>query len=100
MKIPVKSFFMIGLLVRVGLLVFGHIQDQVKSWSLSYTDVDYLVFSDAAKYVLEGKSPYDRTTYRYTPLMAYLVLGNHLISFMWGKVIFVALDLVCAILIK
>ncbi|GAB2293312.1 hypothetical protein Dimus_027514 [Dionaea muscipula] len=48
-----------------------------------YTDVDYLVFSDAAMLMSSGKSPYQRTTYRYSPMLARL---HH----SWGKFLFSA----------
>ena len=52
------SFF-----IRVCLVLYGEIHD---SHSLmQYTDVDYKVFSDAARHVRAGASPYQRLTYRY-----------------------------------
>lgn len=36
---------------------------------VKYTDVDFWVFTEGAKHVAAGGSPYARTTYRYSPLM-------------------------------
>ncbi|XP_014499476.2 GPI mannosyltransferase 1-like, partial [Vigna radiata var. radiata] len=58
-----------------------------------YTDVDYLVFSDAAALMAAGDSPYKRTTYRYSPLLAFLLIPNSFIHRSWGKFLFSASDI-------
>jgi phosphatidylinositol glycan class M len=61
------SLFGAALGLRLVLLLYGHVQDQLMA--VKYTDVDYDVYTDAAREMAEGHSPFERTTYRYTPVL-------------------------------
>ncbi|KAL8703837.1 MAG: hypothetical protein Q9201_002987 [Fulgogasparrea decipioides] len=81
--------------LRVVLLIYGLLQDAYSP--IKYTDIDYFVFTDAARYVSQGQSPYERETYRYTPLLAWVLLPTSWQGAFWfsfGKVLFAFSDVV------
>eukprot|EP00834_Sanchytrium_tribonematis_P002600 NODE_84_length_22354_cov_0.646506.p7 type:complete len:378 gc:universal NODE_84_length_22354_cov_0.646506:7243-8376(+) len=85
-----------GFILRLLLFVISLILDQ---YQVKFTDVDYFVFSDAAKYVYEGASPYNRATYRYTPILSYILVGNIWNPY-FGKLFFIFCDLIVALFIE
>ncbi len=80
-----------GLASRLALLIWAGWQDT--HMAVKYTDIDYFVITDAAQAVLAGGSPYDRATFRYSPLLAWMALPNHLLHPSAAKVCFCAADL-------
>ena len=104
---PVPLFTSAALL-RVGMLLYGLWQDA--NSPVKYTDIDYLVFTDAARFTFASSatssstsaSPYERETYRYTPLLAWLLYPTTFpgaFCFSLGKVLFAAADLLAGYLI-
>ncbi|EXJ96025.1 phosphatidylinositol glycan, class M [Capronia coronata CBS 617.96] len=93
------AVFFSALLLRAVLLVYGIYQDSVSA--IKYTDIDYYVFTDAARAVARHSSPYDRATYRYTPLLAWILLPTSWggLWFHFGKVLFALSDLIAGWLI-
>ena len=80
-------------LLRISLLAFGQIQDAYSP--IKYTDIDYFVFTDAARYAAAGRSPYFRDTYRYTPLLAWMLYPTAWggLWFLFGKILFALGDI-------
>ncbi|KAJ1459867.1 PIG-M-domain-containing protein [Pelagophyceae sp. CCMP2097] len=89
----------IGLGVRCFFVGVGMFVDGLGK-SIDYTDVDYLVLHDAAALVARGASPYGRTTYRYTPVFAYLLLPDVLLGTTFiARLLFSAFDVALGVAI-
>lgn len=88
----------LGAITRLAFLAWGSWQDS--RLAVRYTDIDYLVVTDGARFVLQGRSPYERSTYRYSPLLAYLMAPNVALHGACGKLLFCAADLLAASLLQ
>ena len=93
----IHVLLLVSLLIRLCLLLYGEWQD--RHFAVKFTDVDYYVFSDAAKLIVEGQSPYLRLTYRYTPILSLLLTLNHYLFYSFGKLLFIACDVLTGWLI-
>ncbi|XP_065863637.1 GPI mannosyltransferase 1 [Euphorbia lathyris] len=95
--INMNNLLIFSAVLRFVLIIYGEWQDT--HMEVRYTDVDYLVFSDAASFMASGASPYKRSTYRYSPLLAFLLIPNSIIHRSWGKFLFSASDLLVGLFI-
>jgi phosphatidylinositol glycan class M len=85
------------MLFRLVLVYIADVIDNNSS-SAKYTDIDYSVFTDAATMVYNGKSPYQRHTYRYTPLVAYMAVINNYTHYVATKLVFCICDILVGIM--
>jgi phosphatidylinositol glycan class M len=78
--------FILRIIPVIVLSYFEHIQ----KGELLLTDIDYKVYSDSTTY----PTPYERHTYRYTPLLSYMMTWNYTVAEWIGKAIFAVFDVV------
>lgn len=97
-NIDYKKHLIFALVIRFILIAYGIHHDQLSE--VKYTDIDYKVFTDASRHLINGNSPYDRHTYRYSPLVAIFLIPNLLIHHSFGKILFSTIDICAAILIR
>ncbi|RWS02210.1 GPI mannosyltransferase-like protein [Dinothrombium tinctorium] len=95
--LSLNEHLLIASLIRIALVFYGLLHDKI--FEVKYTDVDYIVFTDGARYLSERRSPFLRHGYRYTPLLAYFLLPNIYCFYSFGKFLFAAFDVLTAVLI-
>jgi phosphatidylinositol glycan class M len=87
-----------AMLIRLAMIVISEIL--FYQFNFVYTDIDYYVITDGAKHMIQFESPYNRETYRYTPLLALLMVPNHIINHNIGKILFSFIDVLCGLAIE
>lgn len=92
------SHCLLAFIVRLVLILYANFHDEY--FAVPYTDVDYKVFTDAARHVAEQRSPFERHTYRYSPFLAWLLVPNIILHKDFGKVLFSVVDILIAVLIR
>jgi len=90
--------YVIGFILRIGFVFYGIFHDKINE--VKYTDIDYSVFTGAANYVVQGESPYLEPTYKYTPLLAFLLTPNILLHNLFGKILFCVMDILVIIVME
>ncbi|EDO06015.2 phosphatidylinositol glycan Mannosyltransferase (PIG-M) family protein [Babesia bovis T2Bo] len=95
---PRVLLYIASTFIHVFLAIYSSVHDTV--FEVKYTDVDYNVFTDAARLLLKGESVYDRHTYRYTPLLALLVTPNVFLHRSFGKLLFSVFDLLAGYMLE
>ena len=97
-KLSIKNIFIIGLGIRVILFAYGYYQDNYTS--IKFSDLDYQVVNDGARYVYNFRSPFERHTYRYTPLLAIMMTPNIFFNINFGKFFLIFCDILVGFLIQ
>lgn len=64
-----KKHILPALLIRLAF--------SLANWKWDFmTDIDYRIYTEGGEKVVMGDSPFDRFTYRYTPLLAWVSIPN------------------------
>ena len=80
---------LIGFTLRVAaILYFSQHDNYYDGIFKTIVDVDYKVFLDASSY----PSPYDRHTYRYSPLLALFMSPSYYTHQCFGKILIAIFD--------
>ncbi|MCQ2820664.1 MAG: hypothetical protein MJ252_25645, partial [archaeon] len=99
----IKSIFydhryLTSIIIRYSMIFF--IEFMYYKYNIVMTDIDYHVFSDGAKHIAKFESPYERETYRYTPILAFLMIPNIKLFYTYGKFFLSTIDVLVGYLIE
>lgn len=87
-----RKIYVTAIIVRIALVIYSVIHDHL--FRVKYTDIDYMIVVDGARSIVAGRCPFERATYRYTPLLGVLMIPSVLIHDVVGKLVFAASDII------
>jgi phosphatidylinositol glycan class M len=86
----ISVIIFVGFLIRIFVLYVGNNLDTFSDhWQ--YTDIDYKIFSDGGKLHSLSISPFERPTFRYPPILSFIMIGNSVFK-SFGKFLFIVFD--------
>jgi GPI mannosyltransferase 1 subunit M len=86
----IGTLLTLGAVVRLVLMLYSVYHD--RTYRVKYTDIDYMIITDGAAEMAVGGTPFDRATFRYTPLLSALMLPNVWWWLHSGKALFALCD--------
>ena len=89
--VSITTLLIAGTILRVVMVLYSMYHD--KHFRVKYTDIDYMIITDGAAEMVHGGTPFDRATFRYTPLLSALMVPNVLWWHDAGKVFFAMCDI-------
>lgn len=84
-----------GFIIRILALFYAILHDSQVD-HIKYTDIDYHVFTNGSRAIVDKRSPYDDTEYRYSPIVALIFVPNILLNENFGKLLLITVDIICA----
>ncbi len=93
-----KHRYITSIIIRYSIILITEFL--YYNYGVLYTDIDYHVFSDGAHHILKFESPYERETYRYTPILAFLMTPNIFFWYPIGKFFLCSVDVGVGFLIE
>uniref|UniRef100_A0A1A9WV10 GPI alpha-1,4-mannosyltransferase I, catalytic subunit n=1 Tax=Glossina brevipalpis TaxID=37001 RepID=A0A1A9WV10_9MUSC len=96
-NIKINTHLYFSTFIRLLLIVYGEIHDAYSE--VPYTDIDYKIVMSGARGILNGDSPFNRHTFRYSPVYAFIQIPSVLLHPAVGKLIYSSFDIWVAVLI-
>lgn len=91
----VGTLLVYAFITRLLLVAYSIYHDSTIE-HIKYTDIDYKVFTNGSRAMLEHRSPYDDIEYRYPPIVALIFLPNILLKCeCFGKLLLIGVDILC-----
>lgn len=89
-----STLLLYGLIIRLLAVGYSILHDKFVD-HIKYTDVDYHVYTNGSIAILNGKSPYEDSEYRYPPIVALVFVPNSLLNQSSAKIVLILADILC-----